>query len=208
MRSAVIVPVALPARLAAVRNAHDLMAARGVPAHVTILFPFLPSDALTEDVRSTLARIAGGRRRFVARFEHAGRPDGRVWILPGDQRPFLDLTAAVAACWPDYPPYEGIHDELIAHLTLVESADDGARDAAWLAATDAGGFEAAVDEVTVITEDAAGGWHLRWSLPLGTAGSGPAPGGDTRTASGTMPGPAEPPAQSSVVRSEQRGRSG
>jgi hypothetical protein len=37
--TAIIVPITLPEELARLRRAHDSMAARGVPAHVTILFP-------------------------------------------------------------------------------------------------------------------------------------------------------------------------
>ena len=48
-RTALIVPVpeAEP-QIAELRLAHDSSAARGVPAHVTILFPFLDTDELDE----------------------------------------------------------------------------------------------------------------------------------------------------------------
>lgn len=167
-RSAVIVQVALPAKLAAQRGAADRMARRGVPAHVTILFPFLHVDELAEPVRSTLAGIAADATPLTARFAHVERHDGTVWLLPADQRPFLDLTTAVAAAWPDHPPYEGIHDELIAHLTLVESPDAGALDAAQDAAVAAGTFETRIDTLTVIVEVAHDRWHPLWHLPLGT----------------------------------------
>lgn len=167
-RSAVIAVIALPADLAAQRDGADRMAALGVPAHVTILFPFLHVGELAEPVRSTLAGIAADAAPFIARFAHVERHDGTVWLLPADQRPFLDLTRAVAAAWPDHPPYEGIHDELIAHLTLVESPDARALDAAQEAAVNTGPLEAQVDALTVIVEDERDRWHPRWHLPLGT----------------------------------------
>jgi hypothetical protein len=170
-RSAVIVPIDLPPGLLAVRDAADRMAARGVPPHVTVLFPFLPVDALTPDVHATLADLAVKRRRFAARFDSVERRDQMVRLLPADQLPFLRLTADLAALWPDHPPYQGVHDELIAHLTLVETADIQVLDAAWAAASKSGQFDAAATELRVITEDDGGRWHTRWQLRFGPAPS-------------------------------------
>ena len=166
-RSAVVVPIVLPTRLASIRDAADRMAARGVPAHVTVLFPFLAVDALTPTVRSSLTRLAANNPSFVARFSRVERREAMVWLVPAGQRPFLDVTFAVAALWPDHPPYEGVHDTLIAHLTLVETTDRQARDAAWAAAMEIGPFEVPVRELTVITESASGHWRTRWRLPMG-----------------------------------------
>ena len=166
-RSAVIVPIVPPARLASLRDAGDRMAAHGVPAHVTVLFPFLAVDALTPMARSTIARLAAKSPPFVARFSRVERRQEMVWLVPASQRPFLDLTDAVAALWPDYPPYEGVHERLIAHLTLVETTDRQTRDAAWAEAVEVGPFDVAVHEHTVITETESGNWRTRWRLPMG-----------------------------------------
>ncbi len=149
------------------------MAARGVSPHVTVLFPFLPVDALTPDVHAALADLAAQRRQFAARFDSVERHDQMVWLLPADQLPFLRLTADVAALWPDFPPYQGVHLELIAHLTLVETSDAETLDTAWAAASKSGRFDAAATELRVITEDEGGRWHTRWQLPFGPAPSRP-----------------------------------
>ena len=166
-RSAVIVPIVLPPRLAALRYAGDPLAARGVPPHVTVLFPFLPVAALTPVIRSDLARLAARQAPFTAGFSRVEAREEMVWLVPHDQRPFLDLTDAVATLWPDHPPYGGIHDTLIPHLTLLETTDGQALDAAWAAAVDIGPFEMTVRELTVITENASDTWRTRWRLPLG-----------------------------------------
>ena len=57
--------------------------------HVTVLFPFLPVDALTPDVHAALADLAAQRRQFAARFDSVERHDQMVWLLPADQLPFL-----------------------------------------------------------------------------------------------------------------------
>jgi 2'-5' RNA ligase len=62
----------------AIRDQADRMAARGVPPHVTILFPFAPADTLTSDVHVALADLAARRAPFVARFDHVDRRDQTV----------------------------------------------------------------------------------------------------------------------------------
>jgi 2'-5' RNA ligase len=176
-RSAVIVPIALPPRLASLRDAVDPLAARGVPAHVTVLFPFLAADALTPTVRSALARSAARNPPFIARFSGVEYREEMVWLMPEDRRPFLALTESVASRWPDHPPYGGIHDTLIPHLTLIETADDSARGAGRAAAAESCPFDVAVPAISVIAESASGAWRTRWRLPLGgrTAGTRSAP---------------------------------
>jgi 2'-5' RNA ligase len=145
------------------------MAARGVPSHVTILFPFLAAAELRATVRSALGGVAAARQPFTARFATPKRAEGSVWLIPDEQRQFLDLTFDVAAQWPDHPPYGGLHaGNLIAHLTLVESTDRDALDQAWAAASEA--FEVSVTELVVIAEDENGYWHERWRVPLGGGG--------------------------------------
>jgi len=72
---------------------------------------------------------------------------------------FSDLTAAVWQRWPDHPPYEGVHDEAIPHLTVSESPIDvqlqlpiGSR----------------AHEVTLIEEAPDGRWAARRRFLLAT----------------------------------------
>lgn len=162
-----IIEIELPSGLAVLRDASDQMAARGVPPHVTVLFPFMAVDALTSVVQSALARLAQQERPFVTSFARVDRPEQTVWLVPTDQKPFLRLTASVTALWPEYLPYEGVHDELITHLTLVETADAHARGEAWVSASRAVPFSVSVRELTVIVEGLSGMWRTHWRLPFG-----------------------------------------
>jgi hypothetical protein len=157
-RTALIVPVPeAEAAVGAIRLAHDWSAARGVPAHITILFPFLPPEELDEaalhDVFARFAAFDFALDR-VEQFE-----DGLVWLHPDPSWRFADLTAAVWQRWPDHPPYEGSVDEVIPHLTVSEKPIDLA-----LALP----IAARAHEVVLIEEEEAGGnWATRLRLPLG-----------------------------------------
>jgi hypothetical protein len=165
-RTAVIVQVELPPELAALRDAHDPMAARGVPPHVTVLFPFLPAAALDSTVLNDLRRLVAATPKFTANFARAERLRELVWLLPHVQDPFLRLTAAVYDRWPQHPPYEGLIEELVAHLTVVESGEAPILDRAFRVAQRVLPFQASVSELALIEEDEAGMWHHKWSVPL------------------------------------------
>lgn len=108
-------PEAEPA-VGEIRLAHDPSAARGAPAHITVLFPFLPPEQIDEAaVRELCSRFQAFDFVLdrVERFEEGG-----VWLHPEPSWRFADLTAAVWQRWPECPPYDGAFDEVIPHLTV------------------------------------------------------------------------------------------
>lgn len=53
-----------------------------------------------------------------------GRFPDVLWLDPQPTEPILALIAAVAARWPDHPPYRGeFGDAPIPHLTVADSCD-------------------------------------------------------------------------------------
>jgi 2'-5' RNA ligase len=122
--SAVLVPVpeAEPV-VGAVRSALDAAAGWGVPAHVTVLFPFVPPAALDDGVRAALAEAVASVRAFDVVFARtAWFGDRVVWLAPEPAGPFRALTEAVCARFPDYPPYGGEYPDHTPHLTLGHDA--------------------------------------------------------------------------------------
>lgn len=121
-RSALVVLVgeAEPA-VGGLRHELDPVAQLGVPAHVTVLFPFMPSEEITHDV---LLRLAG-LFRTVSSFQHSFvRTEwfgGDVlWLASDADAVFRSLTGMVADAFPNYPPYEGQFDDVVPHLTIAD----------------------------------------------------------------------------------------
>lgn len=164
--SAVVVSVTLPGALERVRRRHDVAAASGAPAHVTLLFPFLPVTRLEPHVRRELAEIARGVTPFEIRFAEVGRFPGVVYLAPEPTAPFVRLTASIVAQFPDYPPYGGTHPEIIPHLTLAQS-DEGTLDAVAVVAQKSLPFTRRVPAIQLLVEDTTGRWRTRWRIPLG-----------------------------------------
>lgn len=160
-RTALIIPVPeAEDAVGAIRLAHDPSAARGVPAHITILFPFLAPDQVDEAaLREVFARFPAFDFALdrVEQFEN-----GLVWLRPEPLVRFADLTAAVWQRWPEAPPYGGALDEVIPHLTVSEAPLD--IDVALPIA-------ARAHEVVLIEEDEPTGlWSTRTHIPLGQSG--------------------------------------
>jgi 2'-5' RNA ligase len=119
--SAVVVPVpeAEPA-VGRHRARLDGAAGLGVPAHVTVLFPFAaPPDVTAATIRRLAAAVASVPE-FDCVFRRTAWFDERVlWLAPEPDLPFRALTQAVTAAFPGYPPYGGVHgDDVIPHLTI------------------------------------------------------------------------------------------
>jgi 2'-5' RNA ligase len=119
----VAIPSAEPV-VARLRAAYDVSAAYGVPAHVTVLFPFLAYDAVDDAVRADLAGIAASVPAADVMFGRCRRWPRVAWLQPEPDRHFRDLTARVAARWPEHPPYAGTIADPVPHLTVAEGDDD------------------------------------------------------------------------------------
>jgi hypothetical protein len=151
--------------VAAHRLVHDPMAARGVPAHVTVLYPFRSS--VDEDTVATIAATASGIPSFDATFSTVDRfPDGVVFLAPEPLDHFRKMTSVVAEAFPDCPPYGGAFPDPHPHLTVGVGLDDA--DAGVLEEAMAPGLPIStrVDLLTLLVEDDEGRWAVDQSWPL------------------------------------------
>jgi 2'-5' RNA ligase len=97
----------------------DRAARAGVPAHVTVIYPFKPVDALTAAEHRLLAGIATEHDVFSITGATTAWFDERVVFVEfADPGPVLALTVAVVEAFPDYLPYAGAHETVLPHLTI------------------------------------------------------------------------------------------
>jgi 2'-5' RNA ligase len=125
--SAVLVPVpeAEPA-VGPHRARLDPAAAEGVPAHVTVLYPFVPPPEITATTIEVLAAAVRSVAAFDCQFPAtAWFGEDVVWLAPRPDEPFRALTRAVRAAFPGYLPYGGRHDDPVPHLTIGDQPPGG-----------------------------------------------------------------------------------
>jgi hypothetical protein len=120
------IPQAEPA-VGRFRDRLDSSAGLGVPAHITVLYPFIPPAGLDAAVLGQLERLFAAVPRFAFRLDRTSwLGDELVCLMPSDPGPFRTLTQRVVEAFPAYPPYGGQFEGIIPHLTIGDSppADD------------------------------------------------------------------------------------
>jgi len=178
-RSAVIIRARLPARLERLRRAGVPEAARGLPAHLTMLYPFVDPTRLGPEVRGVLAGVAGRTAPLGYHLVGAGQWPGVVHLTVDPTGPFVRLQADLQTAFPAFRIYaEPVGFDFIPHVTVAEGGDVDAAavlaDPAWSTLPLAG--EATAIEVIVRSPEDR--WRTVWRIALG--GSSRGPSGDRR----------------------------
>ena len=165
-RSAVVVVVAEAEPLVGThRLVHDPMAARGVPAHVTILHPFraVVDDATAYAVAAIAARIDS----FDAIFASVGRfPGDVVYLSPEPLERFTQMTDVFVQAFPDCPPYGGAFPDPHPHLTIGSGLDSATADSLERTMSRGLPISTHVERLTLLVEDDEGQWTVAGSWPL------------------------------------------
>jgi hypothetical protein len=127
--TAIIVPVD-PAEVVVGgwRRAHTPSGSNGMQAHVTLLAPFTPPELLVPGRIREAREILRGFDAFDFELVSTAYLDlgsRRVLYLPPEPgEPFVRLIEALAARFPEHPPYGTASLEPIPHVTVATSADD------------------------------------------------------------------------------------
>ena len=160
------VPAAEPV-VADHRMTYDPAAAAGIPAHVTVLYPFLGPDEIDAEVDHRLRAICGGIAPIAVRFERVGRFPDVAWLAPEPVAPFRALTDAVAEAWPDHPPYGGAFEEVVHHLTIADGAPEEVLESIARDVAPSLPLVQRIDSVTLAMRR-SGTWSVFERYPLGT----------------------------------------
>ncbi len=103
------------------RDQYDPSAAAGVPAHVTITYPFKRPTELTAEVIEKLRQLLAGIPSFDLRFARTGKFPTVLYLQPEPAEPLNRLTTLVTECFPETPPYGGAFPDLVPHLTIAHA---------------------------------------------------------------------------------------
>jgi len=140
----------------------------GIPAHVTVLFPFVPAAELDAKVVSALTEVAADADAFDFALTRPGRFPDTLYLEPEPAEPFVRLTEGVHARFPEHPPYEGAFDTIVPHLT-VASGEEALLDDVEQNVVPGLPIRARADEIVLLEEVEGdwGRWDVRERLPLG-----------------------------------------
>ncbi|MET9081989.1 2'-5' RNA ligase family protein [Streptomyces sp. NPDC004237] len=106
------------------RDRLDPSARAGVPAHVTVLFPFLDASLIDQGVCAAIGEVLDRQCSFEARFDRCRRFPGVLYLAPQPDTHFRRLTEAIVERWPENPPFGGQFDDVVPHLTVAQGQDE------------------------------------------------------------------------------------
>ena len=105
------------------RHEYDPVAAAGVPAHITLVVPWLPPSEITDEDLTELDAELKSVKPFDFELTHVDWFGRRVlWVAPEPDAPFRDLTNHLSETFGT-PPYEDEFDEIRPHLTVAHASD-------------------------------------------------------------------------------------
>jgi 2'-5' RNA ligase len=147
------------------RQEFDPSAAVGVPAHVTVLSPFLDEPRIDGEVLDALTEVFGAYEAFDQRFDECGRFPEVLYLAPTPDEHFRLLTKAVTDRWPQCLPYGGRFDDVVPHLTIGVRGDHADFDAIEADVAHALPIGTRVSSAALLVYDGAR-WSRRTDFPL------------------------------------------
>jgi len=162
--SAIIVPVEhIDPVVASWRRRHTEDGAAGMPPHITLLYPFIDDAVLVSARIRELRTALGGFQPFAVSFVSLGRFASQppvLYLTPDPATPFNQMTAAIAARFPDFPPYGGVHHVLIPHLTVAYADTSAVLERAEAEISPHLPLTARATDVCVMTRPEAADWQV------------------------------------------------
>lgn len=150
------------------RERFDPSAKLGVPAHITLLYPFMSPEQITDTVLDRVRRALSSAVTFRFRLVKIGRFPSALYLAPQPAEPFVALTERIVHAFPGYLPYCGQYDSIVPHLTIAQASEaEHSLAEAHLATTLPAhiGIEALCNEVVLI-ENSSGRWEPMHRFPL------------------------------------------
>jgi 2'-5' RNA ligase len=121
--SAVIIPIPeVEPIVGPLRLHYDRAAHLGVPAHITLLYPFCPTQTVSAEIK-TLRDVCASIEAFPFSFVEVRRFPATAYLHPDKSEAFVQITRTLVKTWPDYKPYRGTHPDIVPHLTVADHVD-------------------------------------------------------------------------------------
>lgn len=106
-------------RVGTLRERFDPSAMLGVPAHITVLFPFMSPEAMTASVVQRIEGVVRKAHAFAFSLAGVARFPTTAYLEPEPSAPFVALTESLVHEFPQFRPFDGEFPTAIPHLTVA-----------------------------------------------------------------------------------------
>lgn len=143
---------------------------RGVPPHLTILFPFVPATEIDGDLLMRLQRLYARLRPFSYDLASVQSFPDAAWLAPVPAEPFHELVGLARRAFPTLPPYGNPEHVVVPHCTIGTDDDPGRVEAMARELREGLGprlpIRCRAEEVVLVGEQANGMWVRHAAFPL------------------------------------------
>jgi 2'-5' RNA ligase len=115
----VLVPEADPL-VSPFRERYDPSALEGMIAHITVNYPFRPRQTDRQLLVKELAELFSSFPSMRFSLTELRRFPDTLYLAVEPEQPFRELVESVAAQYPESPPYGGVFDDVVPHVTVAE----------------------------------------------------------------------------------------
>ena len=164
------VPEAEP-YVAQLRERFDPAARRGLGAHITVLYPFMPPDRVDQTVLGRVQAVASTLAPFAFQLTRVARFPGTLYLAAHPAAPFVALNARLRNEFPVSPRHRGKSRSLVPHLSVVRKSDvdDRAAEAGLALVLETHGPIACMCRQVELIEDSSGLWRPMQGFALSAA---------------------------------------
>ncbi len=135
----------------------------GIPAHITVLYPFVPPISITSQTREELAQLAATTDRFAVTITSLAQYEITTYLNLEPEEPVRAITHRIFAQWPDYPPYGDMALYIQPHMALAQGVIPSDIEATALPHLP---VSAEITHLTVMVRRWSGRWRVDSQFPF------------------------------------------
>jgi len=136
------------------RSRADPSARLGIPAHVTLLGPFMSAERVDDGVIARLGETFAGRSPIDLELTSVRRFPGVLYLALAPEDCCQPIADDLASAWREFPPYEGAFDRVIHHLTVARGLTEEAEREVESAVSPQLPISARIDKAQLVAYDA------------------------------------------------------
>jgi 2'-5' RNA ligase len=164
--SAIIIPIPEAEPLVGpLRLQYDRSARCGVPAHITVLYPFCSIQAAVSQME-VLRELSQSIDKFTFSLIEVRQFLATAYLHPDKSETFVRITKTFAQRWPDCKPYGGTHNDIVPHLTVADRVDSHTLSVVEVVLRRQLPVDCVAAETWLLTSDDAGVWPRRRVFPF------------------------------------------
>ena len=149
------------------RRRFDPSAVLGIPAHITLVYPFVPVEGVDADIRAELRGLFAEEAPCRFELRASARYPSVLYLKPEPDAALRAIIEGVVERFPEHPPYGGVFDDLMPHLTVAQSGDEDLLARVESELPRGLPVEVDVAEAVLMTEREDGLWRVADTFPFG-----------------------------------------